>query len=262
MNDLLNLSEQHPLLVLLVLTRISAALIAMPAIGDGVPYRIRASLSLLITLLILPTVAGFDGSLDAARLHPIELTLLLIREAIVGWLIGSTVRIAILGLQSAGELTSGAGGMQLAVAVDPNTGESLPTLSRWIGLLIIAIFLAIGGHRLVLAAMIDSFVAMPPGEVRVQEPMLDLLIGQWTNSVAAGIRVAAPVLLALLLSNIVTGLVSRTLPQLNVLAVGMSLNVLALLAVTTLTIGSAGYLFREELQGAVDGLSRVWFGPD
>ncbi len=72
---------------------------------------------------------------------------------------------------------------------------------------------------------------------------------------AAGVRVAAPVVAALLLSNLITGLVSRTLPQINVLAIGLSINALALLVVTTLTIGSVGLIFETELNLTLERLT-------
>ena len=63
---------------------------------------------------------------------------------------------------------------------------------------------------------------------------------------------------ALLLSNLVTGLVSRTLPQINVLAIGLSINALAMLVVTALTIGSAGLIFQDELTTTIERLTRLW----
>lgn len=262
MNELQSPLGQDPLLVLLILARVAATLVSIPAIGTGVPNRIRATLAILITFVICASVSEHAQGPPRPELHPLDLALLIGRELIIGCLIGFTVRIAILGLQAAGDLVSGTGGLQLAGSNDPHSGESLTPLSQWFGLLIATIFLAVGGHRMVLAAMIESFVALPPGKIQFQEPMLELLLTQWTASLAAGIQVAVPMVLALLLSNLVIGLISRTLPQLNLLAIGMSLNLLALLSVTTLTIGSAGYLFREHLQVAIDQLNLFWFGPD
>ena len=63
---------------------------------------------------------------------------------------------------------------------------------------------------------------------------------------------------ALLLSNIVTGLISRTLPQINVLAIGLSINALAMLVVLAVTIGSAGLIFQNELTATAERLGRLW----
>lgn len=260
MGELKNLTAQNPLLFVLVLTRITSMLIAMPGIGIGVPMRIRAALALLLSWVTLSSLAIADTAVELTAIHPLDFALLLMQETIIGLLIGTTVQIAVTGVQSAGEIISGTGGMGLASSIDPATQSPMPMMGQLVGLLVVATLMAGGGHRFVIAALLDSFVAMPPGSVRLQEPMLDLLISQLTDSLASGIRVAAPILLALLLSNLVTGLISRTLPQLNVLAIGLSLNTLALLAVAALTIGSAGHLFQADLETILQRFSSVWPG--
>lgn len=112
--------------------------------------------------------------------------------------------------------------------------------------------------RSLLGVLIDSFRAMPPGQVVFHESMLDLVVTQLNAGMSAGIRLARPVVAALLLSNIITGLISRTLPQINVLAIGLSINALALLVVTVLMIGSAGLIFQDELAVALVRLGELW----
>jgi flagellar biosynthesis protein FliR len=256
--ELTRLLEQNLLLVVLVLTRLSTLLMTLPAIGVGVPTRVRALLALLLTLLMVPTVASLDSHRAPQAAHLIDLTVMVAREAAVGLLIGMTIQIVITGVQTAGEIMSGTGGLQLGDGIDPSTSGSMPTLAQLVGLLVVATMILIGGHRFVLSSLIDSFVALPAGDVRFQEPMMELVITQLTGSLAAGVRVSAPVVVALLLSNLITGLISRTLPQLNVLAIGLSLNAVALLAVAALTIGSASFLFREEFAVTLDRLAVLW----
>jgi flagellar biosynthesis protein FliR len=256
--ELTELLEQNLLLVVLVLTRLSALLMALPAIGVGVPLRVRALLALLLTLLTVPVVAQLDSGHVPQAAHGIDLAIMLAREAMVGLLIGTTVQILITGMQTAGEIISGAGGLQLGEAVDPVTRNSLPSMAQLIGLLVVATMVIIGGHRYLIASLIDSFVALPAGNVQLHQPMMELLITQLSNSLAAGVRIAAPVVVALLLCNLITGLISRTLPQLNVLAIGLSLNAIALLAVSALSIGSASYLFQDEFEQLLDRLALLW----
>ena len=69
-----------------------------------------------------------------------------------------------------------------------------------------------------------------------------------------GIRAAAPLLVALLLSNIVLGLISRTLPQINVIAVGFGLNSLLALGLMFLSMGAAAWTFQDP---TIDVLHRI-----
>ena len=249
----------HLVLAALVLTRLSTLLMSMPAVGVGVPKRIRALLAILMTVLLLPTVAGMtaDGQLPHVS-HLVDLTIAIGREAVIGLLIGTTIQLIVTGLQLAGEAITSTGGMQLGDAVDPTTRSSMPAMSRLVGLLVTAVMLCVGGHRILLDVLLSSFRAMPAGDVVFSDSMMMLIIDQLTSGMAAGVRVAAPVIAALLLSNLITGLISRTLPQINVLAIGLSINSLALLVVTALTIGSAGLIFQDELAKAVERLSNLW----
>lgn len=249
----------HLVLAVLVLTRLSMLLMAMPAVGVGVPRRVRAMLAILMTGLLLPPVAsGIDADQLPRIDNLIDLAIAVGREGLIGMLIGATIQLIVTGLQLAGEAISSTGGMQLGDAVDPTTSSSMPTMARLVGLLVTAVLLIVGGHRLLLGVLVDSFRALPAGQIVFSDSMMGLVIEQLSAGMAAGVRVAAPVVAALLLSNLVTGLVSRTLPQINVLAIGLSINALAMLVVSAVTIGSAGLIFQEELVRAVDRISALW----
>ncbi len=249
----------HLVLGVLVMTRLSTLLMAMPAVGVGVPKRVRAFLALLMTILLLPPVASGTEVDSLPQIdNLIDLTIAIAREGLIGLLIGATIQLIITGLQLGGEAITSTGGMQLGDAVDPTTSSSMPSVARLVGLLVTAVMLAVGGHRILLGVLLDSFEALPAGHVTFHDSMMTLVVDQLSAGMAAGVRVAAPIIAALLLSNLVTGLISRTLPQINVLAIGLSINALAMLVVLAVTIGSAGLIFRDELAAAAERLSGLW----
>lgn len=248
----------HLLLGVLVMTRLSMVLIALQSIASAVPRRIRALLALVLTAAILPSIASQPSVTTPDINNLVELLIAIGREALIGLLIGATVQLIITGIQLSGEIITGTGGLQLGQSADPQTGERMPTMARMVGLLVAAVMLAAGGHRMVFGALLESFREMPPGQVVINDSMLTLIIDQLTAGMVAGIQVAAPVVAALLLTNLITGLISRTMPQINVLAVGLSVNALAVLVVTALTIGSVGLIFEDELARAAERLARIW----
>ncbi len=233
-------------------------LMSMPAVGMGVPKRIRAMLAVMLTFLIIPTVIDLAAGQRPTATNNIDLTIMLAREALVGMIIGSVVQILVTGLQTAGEIMTGTSGMQLGDAIDPSTRSPMPTLAQLIGLMVVAVMVLAGGHRMLLGSLIESFRALPPGRVEFDESMMTLITTQMGASLGAGIRVAAPVVVAMLLGNLITGLISRTLPQINVLAIGLSINAVALLAVAAMSIGSAGYVFQDEFAAALSRLADLW----
>jgi len=249
---------KHLLLLVLVMTRLSTLLMTMPAIGTGVPKRIRAMLAVLLTFLIAPSVIAIDPDYSPQALSNVDLAILLALEGAIGLFIGSVVQFLVTGVQLGGEIMTGTGGMQLGDSIDPTTSSTMPTLAKLIGMLVVAVMIAIGGHRMLLSSLIESFHAMPPGRVELHESMLAMLTSQLGTSLAAGVKVSAPVVVAMLLCNLITGLISRTLPQINVLAIGLSINSLALLAVAAFSIGSAAYVFQDAFLVTIDQLSDLW----
>jgi flagellar biosynthetic protein FliR len=169
--------------------------------------------------------------------------------------IGATAQLIAIGIGLAGDVIAGATGLQLAQAADPSSGQMVPQLSRLITLLVTALMLSLGGHRLVLDALLGSFQAMPPLSVSLDASTLTAAVDHLSIGVSAGLHVAAPVVGCVLLSNVAVALVSRVAPQINVLAVGMNLNLLAALIVTALAIGSAGLAFEHELTRSLASLN-------
>jgi flagellar biosynthesis protein FliR len=110
-----------------------------------------------------------------------------------------------------------------------------------------ALFLTLGGHRVVLGACLDSFNTYPAGGIFTEEYWLLHLPDLLLHSVSVGMRAAAPPAIALLLANFVTALIGRTLPQLNIMAIGFSLNVTIMILVLALSMASIGWVFQNEL---------------
>lgn len=251
LEPLSQLAQQQIVLFVLVLTRLTLMLIATPALGGGVPRQVKIFLVVAITVLLLPIVGAGDLAHLSDIQTPVDMAIALAREALVGLMIGLVIQLLVVGLQTAGELISGTGGMQLGDTFDPSAGATMPVIARLIGMLATAVLIAVGGHREMFDALLGSFESMPPGRGWVGGDTVELLTHELSLGLAAGVRAGAPVVLALLLANLITGLLSRTLPQLNVLAIGLSVNALALLAVLAISAGSIAIVFDQELAEAV-----------
>ena len=94
---------------------------------------------------------------------------------------------------------------------------------------------------------IDSFTYYPAGGVTIDDTWLRQLYDLIGHSMSVGLRAAGPAAITLLLANLVTALIGRTLPQLNIMAIGFSLNVTILLIVLALSVTSIGWVFQDEL---------------
>lgn len=227
----------------LVLARTGTLLMTAPIFGTQVlPRRIRALLAVAMSLLVTP---AFLGTSMPAVENTVEYGRLLVNEALVGLLMGLGVNILFSGIQVAGQVVSQLSGLSLADVFSPGFEEDVSIFSQLFYFVTLAVFVAVGGHRIMTQALLDTFAAAPPGHAALGTSFVEVLVGILTQSFALGIRAAAPLMVALLLSNLVLGLISRTLPQINVIAVGFGLNAMLALGVLFLSIGAAAWTFQD-----------------
>lgn len=235
----------------LVLSRVAALIMTAPIYAtNDVPFRVRILLAVALAMLVAPlqwhTAIATPGGLA-------QYGILLGGEALIGACLGLGILILVHAMTLAGELITQVSGMSLAEVFDPALGENVPLFSRLLFLLTIAVFLCIGGHRMLMAGLLDTFHAIPPGSAGMVAPeslctVFVTLVGQ---TFALGVRAAAPAVTALLLAILILGLVGRTVPQLNILSLGLGMNTLLAFAATGLSLGAAIWAFRDQIQPAM-----------
>lgn len=247
------------LLFTLVLTRVSGLTMTAPIYGTNeVPMQVRALLAVALALLITPS------QWDVAVEYPgsaINYLVFIGSELLVGLCLGLGIVILFSGAQLAGQMIGRIGGLMLADVFDPSTEASVPIFSRLLLLVTMAVFVCIGGHRLVMAGLLDTFQTIPPGSGALPQSIAETFVVLLAQSFSLGIRAAVPVVTALLLSTLVMGLISRTLPQLNILMVGFGLNAMLTFATFSLTLGAAAWVFQEQVEPALEILLDALHAP-
>jgi len=154
----------------------------------------------------------------------------------------------------AGELIGQTAGLGIAEVFDPMLDENVPLLSQLMFLFGVTIFLCVGGHRMLMAGLLDTFRAIPPGGGSLPGSVAESFTTLVSLSFSLAIRVAAPAVTALLLATLIVGLIGRTLPQLNILALGFGLNALLALAALALSLGVAAWAFQDQIGPAMEAI--------
>lgn len=246
------------IIFVLVLTRFTGLAVVAPIFGSrSAPMQVRALFAVAVALLVAPLY----WHVTPPQMHSmLELLTLLAQEAIVGLTIGVGMMFLFSSLQLAGFIAGQMSGMQMADIFDPNFDSSVPIYSQLLDLIAMMAFLAIGGHRLVLSALLDTFAWMPPGSAAFSTEMTPALTDLLQVAFIVGVRTAAPIITALLMSMLVLGLISRTLPQLNILAVGFSINAVVMLTAMAAGLGAIVYVFQEQAIAAIEYI-RATFAP-
>lgn len=236
----------------LVLGRVGGLVMTAPIFGtQAAPIHFRAFLAVSITLLISPLLAlNPPGDMTNLLVYAKYMA----NEVLVGVLLGFGVTLLLSGIQMTGQIVSQLSGTALADVFDPTIESNVSIFSQLFYFLTLAVFVLLGGHRMVMDALLDTYNWLPPGGATLGESYVDALISLLGQSFLLGIRAAAPAMTALLLATLVLGLVGRTMPQINILAVGFSINSLLTLGCLFLSVGAISYAFPQQAAAAIDML--------
>jgi flagellar biosynthetic protein FliR len=231
----------------LVFVRVGAMLFSAPLInGRSVPAMAKIGLGLLLTMLLLPINSGH---LAEVPFEWVPLSMLMLKETGVGLLIGFMANLVFSAMELAGQFVGIQTGFSLANVIDPLFSQSVSVMDQLYTLVAGLIFLAVDGHHMLILAVQQTLDIVPVGMFQVTEPMVNQMTMLTGAVFVAGLRIILPVLTSLLLADIALGLVSRTVPQMNVLIVGMPLKLFAgffLLALTLPSLQSLlGAMFRS-----------------
>jgi flagellar biosynthetic protein FliR len=204
--------------------RMSAMMAVAPVFSAaGFNVRSRALYAVLIAALVAPSLPAppVESLLSGAGV------LMGIREIGVGLILGFVVQMAFGAAVFAGQAISMTMGLGFAMAVDPQNGVQVPVISQLYVIVATLLFLALDGHLLLIAAVVESYQLIPIGVAGLPAASLSAVVALGTTVFAGGILLALPALTALLLINVAFGIVTRTAPQLNIFAVGFPVTILA-----------------------------------
>jgi flagellar biosynthetic protein FliR len=205
----------------LVAARLAGLIMFQPVLGAmAIPFNVRALLVLGLAALVTPLVHTPANLPDT----PLALALALAAEVLLGALLSLVLVTCFLGLQLGGLLLAQESGLAFGQIVDPTTEEDESVLGVFQLQLGAVVYLVVGGHRALVSACLDTFQSIPLlADHGLAFLGVEMLVKTLTVGGQVAFCVAAPALLALFLVNVALGFVSRTMPQLNVLAVGFSL---------------------------------------
>lgn len=176
----------------------------------------------------------------------------------VGLALGFVSGVGLWLFQVAGEILDAGSGLAMARTLDPLSRGEVGVLGRLFQMTAFALLFALGGDRLLLAGLARSAELLPlTGAPSLPPGVGDAVLAGVSSLMVAGLELAAPVLGALVLAELVLALAARLAPQANVFLLGLSAKV----ALTIALLGTALALFpgtaREALDAAVDALGGV-----
>lgn len=230
----------------LVFARLGAVVMLLPGLGESfIPPRIRLAFALALALMIFPLVGGRAPPLpsDAGGLGGA-----VIKELLIGLMIGGIIRLFMNSLAAAGEVVSLATTLSFAQTANPTQAQPSTTLGTFLGIIGMVLIFATDLHHLFIAAIVKSYDLFP---FTRGVPIADagqMAIQTMGRSFALGIQLAAPVLAFSLIFNIGIGLVARVMPQFQVFFAASPAAVLLGLSVFALSLGVIGMVWVDHFR--------------
>ena len=207
--------------------RISGLMLFAPFFGSTViPARIKAVLTLALTFLLYPMVAHTIPKMTLEQWPG-----LVCSELLVGLALGIATSIVFDAVQMAGQILSIQMGYSLVNILDPNTQVESTVVATFHQTMAMLIFLRLDVHFWLLRAVGNSFDYLPPGSAHLSSAFTLAVLGSGASVIEIGVQIAAPVLSATLLTDIVLGLLGKASPQLPIMLLGPAIKSLLGLSV-------------------------------
>lgn len=224
MNHLLEaFTEKHLVAFILTLARIAPLFVIAPLFSSKmIPARARGVAAVAMAIGLSPLAAkDTKFAVDAMSIGG-----LLFKEILIGMVFAFTIQVVFAAVSAAGSLLDAAIGFSFGSLIDPINNQQAGVLTQVYSLIGVMIFVVIGGDAWVIRGLAETYNVVPLDQM----PSLGRLVGgaqhAFSQLLLSAIEVAAPVLLAVIITDAAFGLVSRVMPQLNVFAVGFPAKIL------------------------------------
>ena len=207
----------------LVFFRLTGLFVSAPLFsGREVPREVKVGLGVLAALVVYPVVPvrledlprGLGGAAAAAA-----------AELAAGLSLGFLATMLFSAFQLAGQHIGQQMGIALADVIDPFSESEVPVIGQFQNSLALLLYVAAGGHRLLVGAVAESFRTVPLGGFRVTPELVGQLVRASGRILELSFQIAAPVLVALFLSTVALGFVARAVPQMNILMLSFPLQI-------------------------------------
>jgi type III secretion protein SpaR/YscT/HrcT len=227
----------------LIWVRILAIVSVIPFLfGKPVPKTVRIGGSMVLAAFAYRYL--ITASPPPVTEDMIVLAILYLKEAFIGLIIGFGAALMFYGFEAAGQMIDAQRGMSIARILIPELGTQSSLAGSFLFQLSVVTYLTVGGHHLFLNAVYGSYQVLPlfefPNIGTGLMPLMDFFIKLTAQVLVLSVQIAAPVIIAILIADIILGVANRIAPQINVWELGFNvkgyLGVLALFWAITIIV--------------------------
>ncbi len=236
------LTDKNAIIFFLLFARMGGLMAFFPFFSHmAIPVSVKTAFSLYLTFLFFPVVHLSNVSFDIGTV-----TMMVLSEFALGFIAGLALNLIFGALGLAGMQVSMVMGFSMATVMDPTTQTNSPIISQIFTLLAILTLLAVDGHHLILLFLSESVTHLELGAFYPQEFMWNYLSQGFTHMFVMGFIIAFPIIAISLLSDVIFGMLMKTMPQFNLLVVGFPIKIFLSVMVLMAILGSMMGIFKKE----------------
>ena len=238
--------------IILIFIRITAFIVICPGFSfKGLPNTFKIGFAISLTLIINSIIPEIDV-IDNMFLF----LLLNIKETILGLALGFVTNLIFSAAEIAGNLVDFQVGFSMASVYDPSVGTTAANYGKMYYWISISVFFLLDMHHKVITALVKSFDYIPLNTVSFNNYNAKAIVSLFSEVFELALNLAIPIIIVVLVTDIILGIISKTVPQINVLMLGMPVKAMVSFIITLLTLswlinsmGNIMQLIPENIEG-------------
>ena len=208
--------------------------------GASVPARVKVATAMSLVIILYPSIAASVPQNQTLDFGPLGFIALLIKEVLVGFTLGFIASLVFEAVQVAGRIVDSQRGSTMAELYAPQLQTRVSEIGQFKLQLAVVLFIAVGAHRLFIRSLLQSYEYIPalsfPKFAPGWSPAAELIVKLTAAVLSVGLQLAAPALIALLLTDLFFGIINRVAPQINVFFLSMPVKMLVGLIVVMVAL--------------------------
>jgi flagellar biosynthetic protein FliR len=211
------------------------------------PAQFRIGLAVFIALLLTPVVT--------MNIAENNIPLLVLKEMIIAAALGLTVRFIFLAVNMAGTFMSYGMGLSMARVFNPEVGQDT-LIAQIYGILTMLLFLSLDAHHDLIFVFVKSFEVLPAGQLHAS-PLLPKVVSMGSGLFVLALKIAAPVVVGLLIVQLLSGFLYKAAPQMNIFFITLPLNILLGILLMMLSIPVFEHVLGIRFSDMREEMSRI-----
>lgn len=231
---ILNSTSSNIMPFFMVFTRIASIFLVIPFLHSSrIPIPVKLLISMTFTILVFPIV---KTEIDITALSYFEIFYKIASELLIGISIGFIITVVYSAIQGAGRLIDLMGGFGFSSVLDPINNSNTTVTSDFYSIIATTLFFTIGGHRILITGIAQSYSLVPLGAFTLNSSAIQILSRSFAGIFLMALKVAAPLMATLFLTEIVLAILSRAIPSLNIFVIGFPIKIAVTVLITGFTL--------------------------